>query len=132
MIYNYLYSKQEERLGSNGKTWKITAAELWKDEGWVFAQATSKPTNPRADSAEWKKVLRDARVREARSHDARHTAATMLLVLRVPILRVPIRAVLDVMGWSQASMTTRYQHMPRGAGRHRAADGWSSLGRSER
>ena len=28
------------------------------------------------------------------------------------VLRVPTRAVMDVMGWSQASMTTRYQHVP--------------------
>ena len=39
-------------------------------------------------------------------HDARHTAATMLLVLGVPT-----RAVMEVMGWSQMSMTTRYQHI---------------------
>jgi integrase len=47
-----------------------------------------------------------AGVRDARLHDARHTAATMLL-----LLGVPSRAVMDVMGWSQASMTTRYQHI---------------------
>jgi integrase len=48
-----------------------------------------------------------ASVRPARLHDARHTAATMLLVLKVPA-----RAVMDVMGWSQASTATRYQHVP--------------------
>jgi hypothetical protein len=30
------------------------------------------------------------------------------------VLNVPTRAVMDVMGWSQASMATRYQHVPRG------------------
>ncbi len=87
---------------------KDTAAELWHDGGWVFAQPTGKPTDPRADYAEWQDVLRAAKVRPARLHDARHTAATMLLVLKVPT-----RAVMDVMGWSQASMTTRYQHVPK-------------------
>jgi integrase len=87
---------------------KETAAELWSDEGWVFAQPTGKPTDPRADYDEWQDILRTAKVRPARLHDARHTAATMLLVLKVPT-----RAVMDVMGWSQASMTTRYQHVPR-------------------
>ena len=48
-----------------------------------------------------------AGVRPARLHDARHTASTMLLVLKVPT-----RAVMDVMGWSQVSMTSRYQHVP--------------------
>jgi integrase len=42
-----------------------------------------------------------------RTHDARHTAATILLVLKMPT-----RTTMDVMGWSQASMTTRYQHVP--------------------
>jgi len=28
------------------------------------------------------------------------------------VLGVPARAVMEVMGWSQVSMTTRYQHMP--------------------
>lgn len=33
--------------------------------------------------------------------------ATMLLVLKVPT-----RAVMNVMGWSQVNMTSRYQHVP--------------------
>ena len=62
--------------------------------------------------AVWKDLLsaaevRDARIHDARIHDARHTAATMLLVLNVPT-----RAVMDVIGWSQVSMTSRYQHVP--------------------
>jgi integrase len=28
------------------------------------------------------------------------------------VLKVPNRAVMDVMGWSDASMTGRYQHVP--------------------
>jgi integrase len=57
--------------------------------------------------AEWQALLKPAGVRPARLHDARHTAATMLLVLKVPT-----SAVMDVMGWSQVSMTSRYQHVP--------------------
>jgi hypothetical protein len=52
-------------------------------------------------------TLHAAHVRPARLHDARHTAATMLLVLKVPV-----RAVMDVMGWSEASMASRYMHVP--------------------
>jgi integrase len=51
-------------------------------------------------------LLAGANVRDARLHDARHTAATMLLVLGVPT-----QAVMEVMGWSQMGMTTRYQHV---------------------
>jgi integrase len=73
----------------------------------VFPQPTGRPTDPRADYEDWRILLREAGVRPARLHDARHTAATMLLVLKVPN-----RAVMDVMGWSDASMTGRYQHVP--------------------
>jgi integrase len=83
------------------------AAELWHEGDWVFAQPIGKPIDPRADYRDWCDLLKEAQVREARLHDARHTAATMLLVLKVPT-----RAVMDVMGWSQASMATRYQHVP--------------------
>jgi integrase len=82
------------------------AAQLWEEGDWVFAQPNGRPVDPRADHDAWKALLRDAGVRDARLHDARHTAATMLLVLGVPT-----RAVMEVMGWSQMAMTTRYQHL---------------------
>jgi integrase len=82
------------------------AADLWHDGGWMFAQPTARPIDPRADHDAWKALLKEAGVRDARLHDARHTAATMLLVLNVPT-----RAVMDIMGWSQVSMAGRYQHV---------------------
>lgn len=82
------------------------AANLWVEQGWVFTNQLGGPVHPRVDHNEWKALLKRAGVRDARLHDARHTAATMLL-----LLGVPSRAVMDVMGWSQASMTTRYQHI---------------------
>ncbi len=82
------------------------AANLWRDEGWVFTNRLGGPVHPRVDHDSWKSLLVKAGVRDARLHDARHTAATMLL-----LLGVPSRAVMDMMGWSQASMTTRYQHI---------------------
>ena len=69
------------------------AANLWHEQGWVFAQPTGKPIDPRADYGEWKELLAAAGVREARLHDARHTAATFLLVLGVSD-----RTAMDVMG----------------------------------
>jgi integrase len=83
------------------------AANVWEEGGWVFAQPNGRPIDARRDHGDWRKLLASAGVRLARLHDARHTAATMLLVLKVPT-----RAVMDVMGWSQPSMTTRYQHVP--------------------
>ncbi|HEX5405329.1 MAG TPA: site-specific integrase [Pseudonocardiaceae bacterium] len=84
-----------------------TAGTVWRDGGWMFAQPTGRPIDPRADYQEWRDLLTAAGVRPARLHDARHTAATMLLVLKVPV-----RAVMDVMGWSEASMASRYMHVP--------------------
>jgi integrase len=40
------------------------------------------------------------------SSGARHTAATTLL-----LLGIPERAVMDVMGWSNAAMVKRYAHV---------------------
>ncbi|MGW4944515.1 tyrosine-type recombinase/integrase [Actinoplanes sp. NPDC004185] len=82
------------------------AGPLWEKGDWVFTQPKGRPIDRGADQRAWKALLQAAGVRNARLHDARHTAATMLLVLGVPT-----RAVMEVMGWSQMSMTTRYQHV---------------------
>lgn len=87
-------------------TERETAADLWRDAGWVFAHPDGRPINPRTDHNHWKALLREAGVREARLHDARHTAATMLL-----LLGVPERATMAAMGWSHSAMTQRYQHV---------------------
>lgn len=86
---------------------RLTAGDLWHDEGWIFATPDGRAIDPRVDYQQWRELLRQADVRRARLHDARHTAATMLLVLNVPR-----RAVMDIMGWSEISMTNRYQHVP--------------------
>lgn len=86
---------------------KEKATNLREEGDWVFAYPNGRPIDARIDHKEWHKLLTKAEVRKARLHDARHTAATMLLVLKVPT-----RAVMDVMGWSQPAMTTRYQHVP--------------------
>ncbi len=83
------------------------ARDLWQEGDWVFTQPTGRPIDPRQDHDDWKQLLKDAAVRDSKLHHARHTAATMLLVLGVPT-----RAVMEVMGWSAVSMTTRYQHVP--------------------
>lgn len=49
-----------------------------------------------------------AEVGDARSHDVRRTAATML-----PVLKLPLPAVMDITGWSDASIAKRYMHVPR-------------------
>ncbi len=87
----------EERLKAGGE---------WRDHGLVFAQPNGKPIDPRADNRAWKALLNAAGVRDARLHDARHTAATLLL-----LQGVDNRVVMEILGHSQLSMTTRYQHV---------------------
>lgn len=57
----------------------------------------------RAAGAGWKALLKAAKVRDARLLDARHTAATLLLAQGVDQ-----RVVMEILGHSQISMTTRY------------------------
>ena len=83
------------------------AREEWEEGDWVFTNRWGRPVHTTVDYDAWKGLLRAANVRNARLHDARHTAATMLLVLKVPL-----RAVMDIMGWSEASMAQRYMHVP--------------------
>jgi len=85
---------------------RARARNLWLNEDWVFANRLGGPVHPRIDHDTWKNLLKEAGVRDARLHDARHTAATMLL-----LPGVPDRAVMDVMGWAQVTMTKRYQHV---------------------
>jgi integrase len=84
---------------------RSAAAELWHDEGWVFATETGEPIHLRTDYSEWKRLLKAAGLRDARLHHARHTAATVLLVLRQPT-----PTVMSLMGWSSESMAARYRH----------------------
>lgn len=88
---------------------RIRAGELWQEGpngGWVFATEMGKPTDPAKDWKTWKAILRTAGVRDVRLHDARHSAATYLLVQGVDP-----RTVMGILGWSQVSLTARYQHV---------------------
>lgn len=83
------------------------AGDQWQGAGWMFAEPNGGPIDPRRDYQQWRDLLKAAGVQAARLHDARHTAATMLWCFKVPV-----RAVMDVMGWSEASMASRYMHVP--------------------
>jgi len=84
------------------QSWEVTHTE----DGWVFTDEAGKPLNPRFDYDEWKRLLKDAKVRDGRLHDARHTAATVLM-----ILGISDTAVDKVMGWEPGgAMRRRYQH----------------------
>lgn len=82
------------------------AAQLWLDQGWIFATELGAPLNPRTDWDRWKQLLRSAGVRDGRLHDARDTATTVLL-----LLGVHERTIMSVLGWSTTAMGSRYANV---------------------
>jgi site-specific recombinase XerD len=84
----------------------MTAGPAWEDTDLVWCQRNGRPIGNHADWAEWKSLLRAASIRDARVHDARHTAATLLLAQGVDQ-----RVVMQILGHSQISMTSKYAHV---------------------
>lgn len=85
---------------------RLLAGPMWEENDLVFSQVNGRPLDPDGHSKAWKTFLDRAGVRQGRLHDARHTAATLLLVQGVDQ-----RTVMAIMGWSEVSMTKRYQHV---------------------
>jgi integrase len=85
---------------------RMTAGPAWQDDDFVWCQPNGRPIGNHADWAEWKALLKAAGIRDVRVHDARHTAATLLLAQGVNQ-----RVVMQILGHSQISMTSRYTHV---------------------
>lgn len=85
---------------------RLAAGSWWQDGGFVFAREDGRPLDPKADWTEWKALLTEAGVPAARLHDARHTAATMLL-----LMGVEQRVVMEILGHSRITVTSKYQHV---------------------
>lgn len=83
-----------------------TAGPAWHESDFVWCQANGRPIGSHADWDEWHALLKAAGVRRVRVHDARHTAATLLLAQGVDQ-----RVVMEILGHSQISMTSRYAHV---------------------
>ena len=71
----------------------------------MWCQANGRAIGSHADGEEWKALLKAAGIRQVRVHDAQHTAATLLLAQGVDR-----RVVMEILGHSQISMTSRYAH----------------------
>ncbi len=85
---------------------RIAAGSRWQDGDFVWCQTNGRPIGSHADWEDWKALLKAASVRDARLHDARHTAATLLLAQGVDQ-----RVLMEILGHSQISMTSRYAHV---------------------
>lgn len=79
---------------------------LPSDLGFVFVTSSGQPHYGPNVYSELQKLLAKAGLPSARVHDLRHGTATYLLAAGVPP-----RTVMAIMGWSQISMLTRYQHV---------------------
>ncbi|WMI32978.1 tyrosine integrase [Arthrobacter phage PeggyLeg03] len=89
-----------------GRRWKGFVSANAQALELVFCQRNGNALQSSADWLAWKAFLKAAGVPPVRVHDARHTAATLLL-----LMGVDGRVVMDMMGWSTASMLKRYQHV---------------------
>jgi len=85
---------------------RMTAGPAWLDGSFVWCQPNGRPIGNHADWDEWKTLLKATGIRQVRVHDARHTAATLLLAQGVDQ-----RVVMEILGHSQISMTSRYAHV---------------------
>ena len=85
---------------------RMTAGSAWYNGDFVWCQPSGRPIGNHADWAEWKALLKAAGIREVRVHDARHTAATLLLAHGVNQ-----RVVMEILGHSQITMTSKYAHV---------------------
>lgn len=94
------------QLLQRSKDWVPWADQTKVAHELVFARADGAPIKYRADWQAWKDFLKLAGVPEGRVHDGRHTAATTLL-----LLGIDPRVVMEILGWSQVSVLTRYQHV---------------------
>jgi len=84
----------------------MTAGPAWRDGYFVWCQPNGRPIGNHADWDEWRTLPRETGIRQVRVHDARHTAATLLLAQGVDQ-----RVVMEILGHSQISMTSRYAHV---------------------
>lgn len=89
-----------------GPRWSGFTAASGETLDLVFCQRSGNAYQASKDWQAWKDFLKAAKVPPVRVHDARHTAATLLL-----LMGVDGRVVMDMMGWSVASMLKRYQHV---------------------
>ncbi|MGP4995079.1 tyrosine-type recombinase/integrase [Glutamicibacter ardleyensis] len=88
------------------KAWAPYVDQTDASHELVFCRPNGQPLTKKSDWDAWKAFIAKAGVPDGRIHDGRHTAATTLL-----LLGIPPRVVMSILGWSQASMLTRYQHI---------------------
>lgn len=98
--------KERQSVWRAQEDWQGFTDAAGREWDLVFCQTSGRPLSHQQDARIWKGALKACELPELRPHDARHTAATALLSLGV----AP-RVVMDLMGWSDVGMLSRYQHV---------------------
>lgn len=79
----------------------------WHETGHVFTTKVGTPMHHSGLIRQFKKLLKEAKLRDQRFHDLRHCCATLLLAQGVPA-----RVVMEILGHSQISLTLdTYSHV---------------------
>ncbi|WP_422758261.1 tyrosine-type recombinase/integrase [Paenarthrobacter sp. C1] len=99
-------AEQLRARAEEGTRWRGFTAAGGEKLDLVFCQRDGNAIQASKDWQSWQEFLKASGVPAVRVHDARHTAATLLL-----LMGVDGRVVMDIMGWSVASMLKRYQHV---------------------
>ncbi|UTM47086.1 tyrosine-type recombinase/integrase [Glutamicibacter mysorens] len=105
-LVSALKEHREVQLLQRSKGWAPYVDQNKAEHDLVFCRPNGQPIDHRADWQAWKDFIASAGVPDGRVHDGRHTAATTLL-----LLGIDPRVVMEILGWSQVSMLTRYQHV---------------------
>lgn len=105
-LISALKQHRKIQLASRGPKWKPFVDAEGNTHDLVFCRDNGRPFSNQVDWAAWKAFCVSNDVPAVRLHDARHTAATTLL-----LLEIEPRVIMEMLGWSQMSMLTRYQHV---------------------
>ena len=86
---------------------KMRMGEKWTDTGLVFTTSRGTPIEPRNVNRQLANLLTKAKLPQFRVHDLRHFCASLLLAQGVPL-----KAVSDILGHTQISITADlYTHV---------------------
>lgn len=86
--------------------WRQQSHGAWKEHDLVFPDEIGRPLVGATVSYVLKRLLKDAGLPKFTPHALRHSTAIYLLATGVPD-----RVVMEILGYSSITMTTRYEHV---------------------
>jgi integrase len=86
--------------------WRLQSHGVWQDHDLVFPDEIGRPLVGARVNYVLKRLLKEAGLPKFTPHALRHSTATYLLAAGVPD-----RVVMEILGHSSITMTTRYEHI---------------------